>query len=360
MMNPMAMAQAGYGGGNFGSMGGGGFNGQNGVGGMGGWGGNGWNQNNMGFNQGMTGGMRNGGYYSAASATGGYNHQSSQGASPQQYQNPHFQRQHQNFPRGGGFVAGSGGRPFNSDSSAATQQQHNHSQQNSSQQQNQDTAAGDAAFQQQLQGIEDVVKKAPSSTSGESKGEKIPSVVSGEGADDLDAATAPAAISTDASIVPADTDSAIVLAGADETNQSGLAAIPTTHMHSDIPGGYPVDDYANFNPGYPQQPYMANNFRGGFRGNTNGFIPRGGNPNFRGGFVGGSLHPTAAPIPPQEIGKGVEGAPTGPKAMREGRPNRGIMLPRGGGFAGRGSYAGPGGSNWSRRFVPPLGYGASC
>jgi hypothetical protein len=349
MMNPMAMAQAGYGGGNFGNMGGG-FNGQNG-GGMGGWG-SGWNQNNMGFNQGMAGGgMRNGGFYSAAATAGGYNHQS-QGASSQQYHNPHFQRQ-QNFPRGGGFAGTGSNRPFNSDPSAAMQQQQTQQpqqdqQQQQSQQQNgppseQQGEPGEAAFQQQIQGIEEVVKKGPSSTSGESKGEKIPSVVGNgvavEGsADELDAAAV--APSTDVEAAGAALpDSAVVLAGDDTAEQHHAEA-----AYSDMNmGGYhhhmgPDDYAAGFQHPYHPQPYMNPNFRGGLRGGP-GFMPP------RGGFRGHAVPPT---IPPQEIGKGVEGAPTGPKAMREGRPNRGILPPRGG-FAGRGSYGAPGGSSWSRR-----------
>jgi hypothetical protein len=360
MMNPIAMAQSGYGGSNFGNMGVGGYSGQNG-GGMG-WN-NGWNgQSNMGYNQGM-GGMRNGGYYSAASSTGGYNHQSqgSHQVLAQQYQNPHFHR-HQNFQRGG-FTSGggTGNRSYTPDPSLQQQQIY-----------------GDEAFQQQIQGIEEVavaVKKMPVSTSGEIKGEKIPSIVSGE-SDHIDAiATIPA----DQRDFPTDTESTVV-AGLCETvcdaappSGEGVPILSPNNVSTALPMNLPDpvghvtvphDDYSgqSFLPNFShQQPYgngyqARGSFRGGgFRGNYNRAGFGGG---ARGGHFGadvtvsnGVLIPPEK-IPPEGIGKGVEGAPTGPKAMREGRTHRGI-IPRGGGFAGRGPYNGPngGGPLWSRRFV---------
>ncbi|KAF8534728.1 hypothetical protein BDD12DRAFT_895239 [Trichophaea hybrida] len=366
MMNPMVMAQSGYGGGNFGNMGVGGYNGQSG-GGMewdNGWGG----QNNMGYNQGMAG-MRNGGYYSAASAAGGYNHQSqgSHQVPSQQYQNPHFQRQ-QNFPRGGGFTGGVGNRPYNaSDSSSQQQQQH----------QSQQQAYGEGAFQQQIQGIEDVavaVKKAPSTTDTETKGEKIPSIVSGD-LDDIDATTSSAVLTTDA-VVPTETESTVVAglgegdAAAVGTDSTGIStSIPTAPMNQPDVAAYSTtlhDDYSGQNfQNFHQQPYI-NGYQGRGGYSRGGFGHVGGRGGFRGnanfGMRGGYGINDAVPngisigsdkIPPSGFGKGVEGAPTGPKAMREGKPNRGII--RGGGFgSGRGGYSGGGSSSWvSRSHSPP-------
>lgn len=366
MMNPMVMAQSGYGGGNFGNMGVGGYNGQNG-GGMdwdNGWGG----QNNMGYNHGMTG-MRNGGYYSAASAAGGYNHQSqgSHQVPSQQYQNPHFQRQ-QNFPRGGGFAGGVGNRPYNSSDSSS--QQH-------LQQQPQQQAYGESAFQQQIQGIEDVavaVKKAPSSTGAETKGEKIPSIVSGD-SDDIDVTTSSAIIADKRdAVVPTETESTVV-AGLGEdiatgTDSTGMhTSIPTAPMSQPDVAAYPNtlhDDYSGQNfQNFHQQPYIngyqgrGGYSRGGFSVGGRGGFRGNGHFGMRGGYSMDGAVPNGIPmgndkIPPPGFGKGVEGAPTGPKAMREGKPNRGIM-PRAGGFVGRGGYTGGGGggcSSWSRRFVP--------
>jgi hypothetical protein len=370
MINPMAMAQSGYGGGNFGGMEAGGFNGQYGNG-MG-WN-NGWNgQGNMGYNQGM-GGMRNGGYYSAASA-GGYNHQSqgSHQVPSQQYQNPHFQRQ-QNFARGGGYAGGpgsgsgaGGNRSYHPEPSASSSSPPPAQQRQQQQpQQQQASLEDDAAFQQQLQGIEEV-KKAPSSVSGgESKGEKIPSVVSDDQTDNNIDVTP--AITAEMRNVPVESESTVLVgagdAGSDGNVHPGLMNSDTTAV------GYPMGPQDEFSGqgvhNHPQQPYIngfssrgnfRGNFRGGFRGNFG--------PGMRGGSFGvdGAAVPNGPVAPDAKVigevfGKGVEGAPTGPKAMREGRSNRGIMSRGGGiGFAGRGGSAhGGAGSPWSRsvsHFIP--------
>jgi len=390
MLNPMAMAQSGYGGGNFGSMGGvGGFNGQNG-GGMGGWN-NGWNgQNNMGFNQGMA--MRNGGYNYAPSAGGGYNHQPV--ASLQQYQKPHFQRQ-QNISRGGGFAGGAsaGSRPFSS--SDPPQQQQPSQQQHPPQevspegqwpvQDGHQSPDPESALPGQTQGIGSAEGGA-SSTGGEAKGEKLPSVVAAE-QDALEVAAVTATTPAGDNAETIGETASTVLTGADDEKAtipeqdqkegSGLhpisSVIPTTplqpaEMYHDDYGmggmgqGFPIGGippYQNFPVNGFVPPGARNGFRSGFTGNNNnraGF--RGG---FNGGMRGGPGHfdgppvgmtPNAIPldkmVPAAAIGKGVEGAPTGPKAMREGRPNRG-MMPRGAGsFPGRGGYNGAG-SSWSRR-----------
>ncbi|KAI5840013.1 hypothetical protein DFP73DRAFT_194872 [Morchella snyderi] len=306
-MNSVAQG-GGYGGGNFGGMGmnGGGFH--NGHDGMG-WGWNG--QNNVGYNPGMDG-TRNGGYYSAATA-GGYNHQSHGNLQmpTQQYQNPHFQRQ-QPYQRGrGGF--GNGSRPF-----LERQQQQ----------------AFQDQFQQQLQGIDEVRAAVVGTPVDEKQGEKIP-VVSGD----------PENI-TDPNDVPTDTAST-VLAGADlapeELADSQNLAVP---VNPDMAQYFTPDEFRG-PPGF--QPHFPVGPRGGHRGNFRGSYPAG-----RGGFY------SVAPSPPvigdaepdkiPGVGLGVEGAPTGPKALREGIPPvRGIPI-RGGAFGrGRGAYTG---SSWNRSMSP--------
>lgn len=316
-MNSVAQG-GGFGGGNFGNMGvngvGGCHNGHDGMGWNAGWDG----QNNVGFNPGMEG-TRNGGYYSAASA-GGYNHQSHGNLQmpTQQYQNHHFLRQ-QPYPRGGrgGFVGGA--------------RQYSHERQ-------QQQAFQDSQFSQQLQGIDEAVAAVVGSSGDEKKGEKIPSVVSGD----------PENI-TDPNDVPTDTAST-VLAGADPTTEDLADSLnPAAPVNPDMAQYFPPDDFRG--PGYQPQFYPLRggprgNFRAGYRGDF-GMGPR-----------GGGVH-NIAPIPSMlgdaesdkipSVGLGVEGAPTGPKALREGVPPvRGVPI-RGGAFGrGRGVYAG---SSWTRRFV---------
>lgn len=313
-MNSVAQG-GGFGGGNFGNMGvngtGGCHNGHDGMGWNAGW------ENNVGFNPGMEG-TRNGGYYSAASA-GGYNHQSHGNLQmpTQQYQNHHFLRQ-QPYPRGGrgGFVGGA--------------RQYSHERQ-------QQQAFQDSQFTQQLQGIDEAVAAVVGSSGDEKKGEKIPSVVSGD-PDNI----------ADPNDVPTDTAST-VLAGADPVTEDLADSLnPAAPVNPDMAQYFPPDDFRG--PGYQPQLYPL---RGGFRG------------NFRAGYRGdfgmgprGGIH-NIAPIPSvlgdvesdkmPGVGLGVEGAPTGPKALREGIPlARGVPI-RGGAFGrGRGVYAG---SSWTRRFV---------
>lgn len=312
-MNSAVVQGGGFGGGNFGNMGmngaGGFHNGHDGMG----WGA-GWNgQNNVGFNPGMEG-TRNGGYYSTTSA-GGYNHQSHGNLQmpTQQYQNHHFQRQP--YPRGGrgGFAGG------------ARQYSHERQQQ----------AFQESQFSQQLQGIDEAFAAVAGSSGDEKKGEKIASVVSGN----------PENIA-DPNDVPTDTAST-VLAGTDPVTEDLADShnLPAP-MNPDMTQYFSPDDFRG--PGY-QPPFYPP--RGGFRGNFRG--------GYRGDFgmgpKGGGVH-NVAPIPVlgdpdsdkmQLVGLGVEGAPTGPKALRE-APIRGVSI-RGGVFGrGRGVYAG---SSWTRRFV---------
>ena len=80
---------------------------------------------------------------------------------------------------------------------------------------------------------------------------------------------------------------------------------------------------------YPYQPSVAQEFSG--RGRGRGGFGRGG---FRGrGGFGQYQSEVQVVTPVQPIGVGVEGAPTGPRAMREGLPNTG--------FRGRGGFHGP-------------------
>lgn len=314
-MNSAVAQGGGFGGGNFGNMGmngaGGFHNGHDGMGWSTGWNG----QNNMGFNPGMEG-TRNGGYYSAASA-GGYNHQSHGNLQmpTQQYQNHHFQRQ-QPYLRGGrGFVGGA--------------RQYSHERQ-------QQQAFQDAQFSQQLQGIDEAVAAVVGSSSDEKKGEKIPSVMSGD----------PENIA-DPNDVPTDTAST-VLTGADPATEELADPLnPAVPVNPDMAQYFPTDDFRGPNyqmPFYPARGNFRGSFRGGYRGDF-GVGPR-----------GGGIH-NVAPIPSvlgdqdsdkiPSVGLGVEGAPTGPKALREGiPPTRGIPIRA---FSrGRGGYTG---SSWTRRFV---------
>lgn len=312
-MNSVAQG-GGFGGGNFGGMGvngtGGCHNGHDGMGWNAGW------ENNVGFNPGMEG-TRNGGYYSAASA-GGYNHQSHGNLQmpTQQYQNHHFLRQ-QPYPRGGrgGFVGGA--------------RQYSHERQ-------QQQAFQDSQFSQQLQGIDEAVAAVVGSGD-EKKGENIPSVVSGD----------PENIA-DPNDVPTDTAST-VLAGADPVTEDLADSLnPAAPVNPDIAQYFPPDDFRG--PGYQPQFYplrggFRGNFRTGYRGDF-GMGPRGGAHNITPiPSVLGDVEPDKMP----GVGLGVEGAPTGPKALREGIPSvRGVPI-RGGAFGrGRGVYAG---SSWTRRFV---------
>ncbi|RPB02141.1 hypothetical protein L873DRAFT_489489 [Choiromyces venosus 120613-1] len=330
-MNPMAMAQGGgFNGGGYGGMGmnGTGFNNGQDGGSMG-WN-NGWNgQNNVGFNPGIDG-TRNGGFYSAASA-GGYNHQShGHHQMPQQYHNPHFQRQqpYQRGGRGGGF-AGAGQRQV-----SLERQQQNFQ---------------DAQFQQQIQGIDEAV--AAVTTSGEKKGEKIQTVVS-EDPDNI----------ADATDVPTDSTSAVVAGGAIGTTEDLAESYNSiTPVNPDMAAQYfPTDDFRS--QGFQQQQVYPMQFNNGFRG---GFRRGGFRGDFAGGHRGGGH---AGPIPtvpgstdgdrrPVEgLGLGVEGAPTGPKALRE----RGLSRsgpPIRAGFMGR--RGGHPASSWTRSISPDHAFSRS-
>ncbi|PUU84043.1 hypothetical protein B9Z19DRAFT_896450, partial [Tuber borchii] len=331
-MNPVTMAQGGgFDGGIYGGMGMNrtGFNNGQGGGSMG-WN-NGWNgQNNVGFNSGIDG-TRNGGFYSAASA-GGYNHQShGHHQMPQQYHNPHFQRQqpYQRGGRGGGF-AGAGQRPI-----SLERQQQNFQ---------------DAQFQQQIQGIDEAV--AAVTTSGEKKGEKIQSVVS-EDPDNI----------ADANDVPTDSASTVVVGGAIGTTEDLAESYNSiTPVNPDMVAQYfPTDDFRS--QGFQQQQVYPVQFNNGFRGG----LRRGG---FRGDFMGGPRgggHVGPIPTAPgsmdgdrrpvEGLGLGVEGAPTGPKALRErglsrsGPPIRaGYIGRRGGGYPV---------SSWTRSISPDHAFSRS-
>lgn len=362
-MNPMAMAQAGYNGGDFGSMGPGtgGFNGQGGSG-MG-WS-NGWNgAGSMGFNPGMNGGMRNGGYYSAASA-GGYNHQSHgnhQVPPAQQYQNTQYARQ-QNFQRAsvnvGGFAGGAQQQPRPSTPDKQAQPQTTQPQQyvpgTAGGGDNEDPLDGDDHFSYQLQGIEQAVAAVKNADNGDKQGERIPSVVQDGVTDQVatevkplsaDAPSNAIAGASEPGATPGSVESAPAVAATAMTPERAQS-IPSVGGDVNGPTQQTPPQAIPTVPQPPPQQFYPN--RGGFRVNF-----RGGRGNFGPGFRGGgNFAAGAAPAPsvaaPKPVEVGVPGAPTGPKAMREGLPNRGIIRGRGG-FMGRGSFGGA--PSWPRRFV---------
>lgn len=104
----------------------------------------------------------------------------------------------------------------------------------------------------------------------------------------------------------------------------GMQASPPMHMMPD----YPARGRGGMRGGFGRGDFA---FRGGFGGRgVKGFVPNG-NYGSASSTQGGD-YTVVTPVEP--IGQGVEGAPTGPKAMREGLPNVG--------FRGRGGF--PGGS----------------
>lgn len=172
-------------------------------------------------------------------------------------------------------------------------------------------------------------------------------------------------------------------------NNAGYAIDPNTGYPYDFNPGYGMTEemflaqqqqaqYAMY-AGYPMNGMMNHHFqqqmgpygRGGYnsRGGPGGF--RGGmqnrnTPPFQqgppmgrgggGGAFGGVVQQVAGAgitVPPGGFGKGVEGAPAAPKAMREGGAGRGRggIMGRGGfpgGSRGRGGFEGRGG--WDRRY----------
>ncbi|KAL8870157.1 MAG: hypothetical protein Q9174_003735 [Haloplaca sp. 1 TL-2023] len=87
----------------------------------------------------------------------------------------------------------------------------------------------------------------------------------------------------------------------------------------------------------------ATDFRGAGRGRgAPGYLPNG---NSSHGLTGSVSTPAAAAAPIVPLGTGVEGAPTGPKAMREGLPNTGVRGGRGFSIVGRASIASQGRQN---------------
>ncbi|KAL8970948.1 MAG: hypothetical protein Q9183_001285 [Haloplaca sp. 2 TL-2023] len=87
----------------------------------------------------------------------------------------------------------------------------------------------------------------------------------------------------------------------------------------------------------------ASDFRGAGRGRGGpGYLPNGITSH---GITGSQPNPAATVAPIVPNGTGVEGAPKGPKAMREGLPNTGIRGRRGFSIVGRASIASQGRSN---------------
>lgn len=140
---------------------------------------------------------------------------------------------------------------------------------------------------------------------------------------------------------------------------TGYPSYPSQDMsHMNGPNGYVEDPYTAAypmhgmsmhmgmmptGPGHHMNGPMGNAYRGGpggFRGGGPGYRGRGGPfvPGRGGMGMNAMTHQMQqqTQIQPPGFGKGVEGAPAAPKAMREGRPNRSQLLARGGGSFGRG------------------------
>lgn len=110
------------------------------------------------------------------------------------------------------------------------------------------------------------------------------------------------------------------------------AQVPFDPVMQASPHVNPVPDYAARGRGGMRGGFGRGDFafRGGFGGRgVKGFVPNGNYGHAGAGAQGGDFT-VVTPVEPK--GQGVEGAPTGPKAMREGLPNVG--------FRGRGGYPG--------------------
>ena len=303
-----------------------------------------WNQGNMSYDRVGNGG----GYYSASSTSGGYSHQQfhENQFTAQQYHD-HFQdgRSRQPFPPGGnnrgsiasvgsagvGEVVGPGagaGAGTSDDGQQLGQESQN--QQNplenappSAQEQSSDVPGAGGSVEPQTNG-----HPAPAAdTVGDSTAVTVAETDDEAGRESNDNTTVPAAELPISNMPPG-------------SATNGNEFYHQTYMN------YPMGQYHGMNPN--MNPNMINsttNNSGGYRGNFNG--------GFRGGRGGhwsdmNGNAPTTVKSPGQ--GLGVEGAPTGPKALREGfRGGRGGIR---GGFGARGGMRGGyAGSAWSRRFV---------
>ncbi|KAI5780188.1 hypothetical protein DFH27DRAFT_363111 [Peziza echinospora] len=314
------------------------------VGGMD-WGGarGAWNgEDNMNYNGDGSGG---GGYYSASSTSGGYSHQQfhENQFTAQQYHN-HFQdgRSRQPFPPGGnnrsfgsagvgigvgngGGAAGGvgdalgivdGGNQFNRDPQSQLQ-----ISQNTPVSPNQEQSKG--------------VPVTDGSLEPQTNGHPVPVTAS-----DADVATADTVVLLVAGTNPE--------AGGEPNDEN--SSVPPELTDNIVPHGTNTPMLGPGNEFYhQQQAYIANYPMGQYPGMNQAMSPgimspgmnnyggyRGGfNQQFRGGRGGqwGGFHGVTPPVvekPPGQ-GLGVEGAPTGPKALREGF--------RGGRGGGRGAYA---------------------
>lgn len=106
-----------------------------------------------------------------------------------------------------------------------------------------------------------------------------------------------------------------------------VPAGPTTRYPQD-----PIDPAAR-SRSYGRNNFRGSEVRGGYRGRGSAFVPNGISPISP---LRASPTYTPMPIPSSEPkGLGVEGAPTGPKALREGLPNTSVRGGRGLNVAGR-------------------------
>ena len=97
----------------------------------------------------------------------------------------------------------------------------------------------------------------------------------------------------------------------------------------------------------------SSEFRGGYRGRGGGYLPNG-NSNHSSPMQAPPTTTLPPTTPAEPKGLGVEGAPKGPKALREGLPNTSIRGGRGFSIVGRASaaaHAKPNGVTRSRRYI---------
>lgn len=302
-----------------------------------------WNdQGNMNYN-----GVGNGGgYYSASSTSGGYSHQQfhENQFTAQQY-HEHFQdgRSRQPFIPGGnhrgsiGSAASTGvGEGIGAVATASdVGQQFIHDSQN--QQKPQDNAP--THIQEQSSDVPGSEGSVEPQTNGPTAHAAAESVVTAVRTDD----EAGRALNGDTTVPTTELP-------INNVPPSSITANGNEFYHQNYMMNYPMDQYSGVNPGMNSGMNPALNNYGGYRGNFNGGF-RGG----RGGHWSGmnGISPVAEKPPGQ--GLGVEGAPTGPKALREGF--RGGRVGIRGGFGARGGIRGGyAGSAWSRRFANHLAH----
>ena len=301
------------------------------------------NQGNMSYD----GVSNGGGYYSASSTSGGYSHQQfhENQFTAQQYHD-HFQdgRSRQPFPPGGnnrGSIASVGSAGVGEVAGAgvgAGAGASDGGQRLSQEPQNQQNPQQNVPLSAQEQSSE--VPGAGGSVEPQTNGHPAPAAGTVRGSTAVTVAEA----DNEAGREPNDNTTV-------PTTELPINSIPPSSVtngnefyHQTYSVNYPMGQYHGMNPNMsPSMMNPATSNYGGYRGNFSGGF-RGG----RGGHWGdmNGIAPAAVKSPGQ--GLGVEGAPTGPKALREGfRGGRGGIR---GGFGVRGGMRGGYTcSVWSRR-----------